>query len=105
MIDREAREIIKQYEKHGWALRRVLLCRPEDFSSLENPFGDAVVINAASEINALWFSRRAPDGREAWELRRLSGAPFALVEIFADGETEAAREKILRRAEEKMRDR
>ncbi len=101
MIDAEkAREILKQYEKHGWTLRRVLLSgAPEDFSSLENLFGAPVV---SSAINALWFSRAAANGGEAWELRRLSVAPFALVKVFGAADDETTREKIRRETETEM---
>lgn len=88
----QIREIIKQYEKHGWTLRRVLLspAMMESSGADEIVFGDAPVTPA--EIDAAWFSRPSKGG-EAWELRRLSGSPFALVEIFdADGE-EAVRDQ------------
>lgn len=98
MIDfGEAREIRRQYEKHGWTLRRVLLSdAAENFSALENSFGDVAVVS--SDINALWFSRVAPGG-EAWELRRLSGAPFALVATFPIGTSESARKERLNEME------
>lgn len=102
MIDAGAwREIRKQYEKHGWTLRRVLLCAPENFSSLENLFGDAPV--DSSDINALWFSRASAIGGEAWELRRLSGAPFAQIIVFGADTNEAERERARREAESKIR--
>lgn len=91
-------EILKQYEKHGWTLRRVLLCAPtrSGFSTapaaLENLFGDAPVVDF--ETDALWFSRLSADGREAWELRRLKGAAYALIKVFAAGQSETEREQI-----------
>jgi len=95
MIDlRQIQEILAQYKKHGWTLRRVLLCqtmREHPANSLENLFGGASVIS--SEADALWFSRPSGIGREAWELRRLTGAPFALVEVFEDEDDEAVREE------------
>jgi len=96
-------EIIKQYEKHGWTLRRVLLCAKtrEDFSSsAESLFGGAPVIS--SEINALWFSRASANGGEAWELRRLTGAPFAVIKIFGAADDETAREQVRRETEKTM---
>ncbi len=95
-------EIIRQYKKHGWTLRRVLLCADalENFSSSENLFGGASVVS--SGINALWFSRAAANGSEAWELRRLSGAPFAFIKIFGAADDESAREKGRRETEKTL---
>lgn len=77
------REILEQYKKHGWNIRRVLLL-PETknalFNSLETLFGEAEI--AFSEVNAVWFSRVSNNGREAWEIRHLSDVPFALIETF-----------------------
>ncbi|MBA2620412.1 MAG: hypothetical protein H0U87_04355 [Acidobacteria bacterium] len=98
----KAREILKQYEKHGWTLRRVLLsdatCRMLA-ASLENLFGDAPI--EAFKTDALWFSRAvAANGNESWELRRITGAPFALLRVFSADISENAR-KAARRATEK----
>jgi len=82
--------ILKQYEKHGWSLRRVLLSArtklPPEF------FGKIEIVS--SESDALWFSRASAEGREAWELRSLSNAPFALVEVFETEDEEEVREEI-----------
>lgn len=108
MIDAgQVREIIKQYEKHGWTLRRVLLSdakrRESLAASLENLFGGAAAVSfVSSEINALWFSRVSATGGEAWELRRLSGAPFALVKVFDANTNETEREQIRRETEKEM---
>lgn len=79
------REILSQYKKHGWNLRRVLLL-PETkenlFDSLEMLFGEAEIV--FSEINAAWFERPSPKNRAAWELRHLSEIPFALFETFEE---------------------
>ncbi len=96
-------EILKQYEIHGWILRRVLLCsaaRETLAASLENLFGGATVID--SQTNAVWFSRASANG-EAWELRRLTGAPYALIEVFGAADDEATRERARRQVETKMR--
>jgi hypothetical protein len=90
----QIREILAQYKKHGWTLRRVLLCaqmREGLNDSLETLFGETQIF--PSEIDAAWFSRPSGNGREAWELRRLSAAPFALVEVFEDEDDEAVREE------------
>lgn len=97
--------IVKQYEKHGWTLRRVLLSQGTraglaDAATLESLFGSAPV--AFSEIDAAWFSRDARSGGETWEIRRLGGTPFALVEIF-DAETdESARDQTRREIERRL---
>ncbi|MDQ6787453.1 MAG: hypothetical protein M3033_11660 [Acidobacteriota bacterium] len=99
----QASEILKQYKKHGWTLRRVLLSAAtnEVFSgALESLFGDAPV--ESSDIDAAWFSRPSAGGNEAWELRRLSAAPFALVEIFDDDDEEDVREEVRREMEKQM---
>lgn len=79
------REILAQYKKHGWNLRRVLLL-PETkeklFDSLELLFGESEI--GFSEINAVWFSRASNNKRTAWELRHLSEVPFALCETFEE---------------------
>lgn len=76
------RETLELYKKHGWNLRRVLLS-DETRSELGEPaavlFVDAEIVD--SDIDAAWFSRRTRDGQVAWELRALSGAPVALLEV------------------------
>jgi hypothetical protein len=99
----QIQEILAQYKRHGWTLRRVLLCpatRENLTDSLENLFGDAPVI--LSETDAVWFSRPSGIGREAWELRRLSNPPFALVEVFEDEDDEAVREETLHEMQEQL---
>jgi hypothetical protein len=72
-------EIIAQYQKHGWTLRRALLS-PDSKSLLVPTMGDTEV--TPSDFDALWFSRRSKPESEAWELRRLTGSPFALIAII-----------------------
>ncbi len=99
----QIREILAQYRKHGWTLRRVLLCPPTRESlanSLENLFGETPIIFA--EIDAAWFSRSSEIGREAWELRRLSQTPFALIEVFEEDDDEAVRDEARHEMEEKL---
>lgn len=95
-------DIIEQYEKYGWRLRRVLLSQQlagtlSDFAAL---FGDAEVRPADND--ALWFSRRSMPDREAWELRRISASPFAIVEVVPDELTDQERDELLTQAEERM---
>jgi hypothetical protein len=99
----QIQEILTQYKKHGWTLRRVLLCAETQASfadSLANLFGDTPII--LSELDAVWFSRPSGIGREAWELRRLSNAPFALVEVFEDDDDEAVREEARFEMEQRL---
>ena len=71
-------EIIRQYEKHGWTLRRALLS-DETRNTIASSLGEIEI--SSSDLEALWFSRRAKPESESWELRRLSGSPFALVAV------------------------
>ena len=95
MIDaHQIQEILAQYKKHGWSLSRVLLSpttRKRLSVSPENLFGAVEVIS--SEVDAVWFSRPSGKNGEAWELRRLSGTPFALFEVFDDDDDEEIREE------------
>ena len=95
--------IIDQYVKHGWKLRRVLLSRAlaEALVGTEL-FADADVRAAAHD--GLWFSRRSHPDREAWELRRISAAPFAVVEVIPDGLSDQERDELLSSAEARMFD-
>lgn len=97
------REIIGQYTKHGWKLRRVLLS-----AALKNELADAVGELDAEIVegknDGLWFSRRSRPNSEAWELRRLSGSPFALVTVVDDTVDDAERERTLRETEDRMFD-
>ncbi|HUR99496.1 MAG TPA: hypothetical protein VMZ26_15635 [Pyrinomonadaceae bacterium] len=72
-------EIIAQYKKHGWTPRRALLS-DVNRTSLLTTFGDIEI--EFSDIDALWFSRRSNLVSEAWELRRLTSSPFALIAII-----------------------
>src|SRR5687768_15919309 len=103
MIDRRAIEaILAQYKKHGWELRRVLLS--DEFkvqvTGLDELFSDADV--RASELDALWFSRSSSPGTTAWEIRRLTESPFALIVVLQDEAGPEDREAILKQAERQM---
>ena len=97
--------VIDQYAKHGWQLRRALLShdtihRHGEYFQTEYPA--AYVTKRESE--ALWFSRRSLPDREAWELRRLTGSPFALVAILEDSFDDDEREAVLEATERRMFD-
>ena len=88
MIDASAvGEIIKQYEKHGWKLRRALLSAGGR-KALKGLDTTEIV---ASDLDALLFSRQTKTESEAWELRRLTGSPFALVAVIP---TDASEEDV-----------
>lgn len=95
-------DIIDQYVKHGWKLRRVLLTAElgGSLGDTSDLFGNAEVRTA--DHDGLWFSRRSMPDREAWELRRISASPFAIVEVIEDGLTDQERDELLALAEERM---
>ena len=97
------REILSQYEKHGWKLSRVLLC-DETRKNLEMPlekvFGDAEIIDA--EVDAAWFTRPSKKERTAWELRLLGENPFALFETFEKEMDEKSRQEIKKEMETRL---
>ena len=101
--DGQVQEILKQYEKHGWILRRVLLSAPAKKVLPDSLFGQADLI--AADFDALWFSRPALNGGESWELRSLSAAPFALVEVFGDDDEDEVREESRMEMETQMKER
>ena len=97
--------IIEQYSNHGWSLRRALLSAEsvEGLASLlASELAEVLILDSPTE--ALWFSRRSLPDREAWELRRLSGSPFALVAVLEDSFSEDEREEVLRDTERRMFD-
>ncbi len=90
----QIKEILAQYKKHGWNLRRVLLSASTKESladSLQSLFGNVEIVSFAAD--AVWFSRASGQSGEAWELRRLSGTPYALFEIFDAEDDEVVREE------------
>ncbi|HEX6125487.1 MAG TPA: hypothetical protein VFZ23_08975 [Pyrinomonadaceae bacterium] len=103
MIDASAvKAILEQYEKHGWELRRALLSS-EARTSIGHLFPTIESID--SDFDALWFSRRSKAETEAWELRRLSALPFALVTGVASSASPEERDATLAETENEMRER
>lgn len=103
MIDRVGIEqILAQYSKHGWKLRRVLFSQAlsDAVPDLAGLFGGVDI--KPSELDGLWFSRASRPGVTAWELRRLTATPFALVTAVEDGADQQTAESILTETEEKM---
>jgi hypothetical protein len=105
-------EIIAQYRKHGWILRRVLLSdelRVRAYNELvtlssgaDDGGGAAAVEFVSANVNAAWFSRPSKAG-EAWELRHLSTTPFALFEVFDDEDEEETREEARKEMETRLK--
>jgi hypothetical protein len=97
------REILVTYQKHGWQLRRVLLCPESRAALVEN---EELTLEGAriddANVDALWFSRRSTGAREAWELRLVAETPYALFETFESDEPEEAREEVRREMEARM---
>lgn len=99
-------EIIATYKKHGWSLRRVLLTSETGALCAQREqtlFAGAKVV--AATIDALWFARPSHEKREAWELRLVAEAPYALFETFESDETEEQREEMRLEMEARMRER
>lgn len=102
-------EIIAQYRKHGWILRRVLLSdelRVRAYNELvtlsSKQDGGAPVEFVSANVEAAWFSRASKTG-EAWELRHLSATPFALFEVFDEDDQEEAREEARKEMETRLK--
>ena len=95
-------EILAQYERHGWRLRRALLS-DEGRAAFANVLSNAEVTDA--DLDAVWFSRQSSPDVEAWELRRLSALPFALVTLVQTDATSDELEAALTQIEEDLRER
>ncbi|CAN5832662.1 hypothetical protein BH18ACI4_BH18ACI4_07380 [soil metagenome] len=99
------REILANYQKHGWELRRLLLV-PETRAEVVNK--DEVTFEGArveeADVDALWFSRSSHGTREAWELRLIAETAYALFETFAADEPEPAREQARQEMQARMSD-
>ena len=96
-------EIVASYSKHGWTLRRVLLrsATQRELGATGSEFGDGVSVNEA-EVDALWFSRQSQPDSEAWELRRLTGSPFALVAVISSDAESSEVDETLAQVEDEM---
>lgn len=97
-----ASEVIVNYERHGWKLRRALLRSETRAEFPVETVKDAKIID--SDFDALWFARTSPANREAWELRLISEQPYALFEAFEADESEEDREDARREMENRMRE-
>jgi hypothetical protein len=97
------KEILATYEKHGWRLRRALL-RPETRAELSDEGWLEHESIEVADLDALWFSRKSQQNREAWELRLVAATQYALFETFEPDEPEAVREEVRREMEARIKD-
>ena len=101
------RETIDAYRRHGWRIKRVLMCpqtRAEVPASAESELFEGIPVEEES-VDALWFSRPSHAGREAWELRHVADTPYALFETFEADEAEEDREDVRREMLARLRER
>ncbi|MER3631263.1 MAG: hypothetical protein C4325_03060 [Blastocatellia bacterium] len=98
-------QIISQYRRFGWRMQAALVDN-RDLENLLSEIGplDENVEVRIFEIPCLWFSRRTQPDSDTWEIRRLRGNPYALVEVISDAATQEMRRAILQRAERRMLD-
>jgi hypothetical protein len=101
-LEEQISAIVEQYKKHGWDLSRVLLSGKSRESLGKGYFGEVTVIE--SDLDAAWFTRPSSPGQITWELRALTGTPFALLEVFDDHTAEATREARLNAIEVRLRE-
>lgn len=97
------KETINSYRKHGWQLRRVLMCedtRKEFLGSAEVDLNG--IEPAVTLVDALWFARPSLAGREAWELRLVGETPYALFEAFEADCEDDLREETLREMQARL---
>jgi hypothetical protein len=104
-------EILAQYRKHGWRLARVLMsgeALAQSAAGAEPGAGEAPQFEGTAveeaEFDAMWFTRPAQGGREAWELRLVTEQPYALFELFEPDEAEEERAEVRREMEARLRD-
>ena len=125
-------DALAMYSKHGWRLALVL-ARDETLDELRRSMAggepqadesaaetfdksDAETFDESaaatfegvavleSEVDAMWFTRAAQGGREAWELRLIGETPYALFELFEPDESEEDREDVRREMEARLRE-
>ena len=117
-------DALAMYSKHGWRLVRVLArdetldelrmstaggeSRADEAAAATFDKSDAATFQGVavceSEVDAMWFTRAAQGGREAWELRLVGETPYALFELFEPDESEEDREDVRREMEARLRE-
>ena len=99
------RETITSYRKHGWQLRRVLMCeRTRSDLAISAELDLDGIEPEATSVDALWFARPSHAGREAWELRLIGDTPYALFEAFEADCDDEFREETLREMQARLID-
>lgn len=103
-------EVSALYRRHGWRPARALLTT-DSLAELNAGAPDAAgapdfegVPVKEFEVDALWFTREAQGGREAWELRLVGSTAYALFELFEPDETEEERQEVRREMEARLRE-
>jgi hypothetical protein len=93
--------VVAQYRKFGWKLERILLSNAN--SELRGRLVSEYPITQILDrpVDALWFSRPRKDSI-TWEIRRLTGSPFALLAVFDSKMSEDDRERIIRDLEDQI---
>lgn len=108
------RDALALYRRHGWRLAGAQM-RAETLAELRREAGagddfDAGALSfegapaAESEVDAMWFTRAAAGGREAWELRLVAEPPYALFELFEADEADEDRADVRREMEARLRE-
>lgn len=95
-------DILTNYARHDWELRRLLLTA-QTINEVDNAQLSLAPVTETS-FDALWFSRPSRGDREAWELRLLAPTPYALFENFEPDETEEQREEMRQEMEARLRE-
>ena len=102
------REVLSVYRKHGWRPARALLTRAAlaELGGGGEPAAGETMLEGMpvceSEVDAVWFTRGAQGGREAWELRLVGPTPYALFELFEPDEPEEDRDDVRREMEARL---
>lgn len=100
-------EIATTYRKYGWQPARVLM-RADTLAQLRDATGEEEarfegIAVEESTLDAIWFTRPAQGGRDAWELRLVAETPFALFELFEPDEAEEDRIDVRREMEAQLK--
>ena|SRR5215213_3429682 len=102
-LEQQIVETISQYKKHGWNLSRVLLSSNSRQQLPVDLLFKGIPITPA-EFDAGWFTRASRPGQVTWELRTLSGTPFALLEVIDETEDSVSKNLRLQEVERRMQD-
>lgn len=99
------RETISSYRKHGWQLRRMLMCEHTKSALTVSGAHDIDGIEPeVTSVDAVWFARPSHAGREAWELRLVGETPYALFEAFERDFDDDLREEKLQEMQARLID-